>query len=217
MRRSKTYFILVAALTLLTISTPVFGQTGSLRIDPPLPTMTGSPADFDIWAQSGTANDPHIFLVITEACFDGLSEDVTVSGGGDSVTVLETDWVGPLTTNGDKYPPGASEGAGYTVASLQDHLGTDGPIYYAFKSILGGATLTSTKVPITVTLASLDPEMLVYVLGKSPGQGEYDMSIPPTIPGFVVPEIPMGTIMGLASMIVALAIFAKRQPIVLPR
>ena len=50
--------------------------------------------------------------------------------------------------------------------------------------------------------------MLVYILGKSSDSeslGElYDMRVPPTIPGFVVPEIPLGTISAIATMMGAL-------------
>ncbi len=199
-------------MMLFSISIPVFAGTGSIRIDPPLPDMSASPADFDIWAQSGVANDPHIFLVITQACFEELTGDTTVSWneGLSFITIDEFDWNGPESNNGDKLPPGASNGAGYTVASLQDHIDTDDPIYWVFRSILDGAQLTSLHEEITVALSSDDPEMLVYILGKSPESEVYDMGVPPTIPGFVVPEIPFGTIMGLASMIAALAIYAKR-------
>jgi hypothetical protein len=218
MKNRKSFFILVAVMTLLTLSIPVLGVdgTGSIRIDPPLPTLTASPAEFEIWVQSGTANEPHIFLVITEACFLGLGADVTVSWDGTTLTIPEGDWVGPKSVNSEKYPPDTTNGAGYTVASLQDHLETDGPIYYVFKPILDGP-LTSTKETITITLESTDPEMLVYILGKSSGSELFDMRVPPTIPGFVVPEIPLGTVVGLATMLAALAIFAKKQPLILPQ
>ena len=210
MRHSKIFFLLLTVMTLLSISIPVFAGTGSIRIDPPLPDMSASPADFEIWAQSDVANDPHIFLVITEACYNGLTADTVVSWSGGSLTIIKAEWNGPETNNGDKLPPGASNGAGYTVASLQDHLDTEGPIYWAFGSILDGAQLTADHQTITVTLSSDDPNMLVYILGKSPDSEDFDMRVPPTIPGFVVPEFPFGTIMSLVSMIAALVIFTKR-------
>jgi hypothetical protein len=210
MKHTKTFFLLLTVMTLLSISTPAFAGTGSIRIDPPLPDMTASPAEFEIWAQSGVANDPHIFLVITQECWAGLSADTTVDWGGSPIIIETGDWNGPESTNGDKLPPGTTPGAGYTVASLKDHLDTDGPIYWVFYPILGGAQLTSVHETITVSLSSDDPEMLVYILGKSPDSDDFDTRVPPTIPGFVVPEIPLGTIMGLASMIAALAIYARK-------
>jgi len=209
MKHTRSYFLLFTVMTLLSISIPVFAGTGSIRIDPPLPDMTASPAEFEIWAQSGVANDPYIFLVITEACYSGLTGNTGVSWSGGSVSFGDV-WIGPESTNGDKLPPGTTSGAGYTVASLKDHLDTDGPIYYVFIPIPGLTQLTSEHVTITVTLSSDNPEMLVYILGKSPGSEDFDMRVPPTIPGFVVPEIPFGTIMGLASMLAAFAIYAKR-------
>ncbi len=213
MRQSKTYVLLII-MTILSLSIPVLGGTGSIRIDPPLPEMSTSPADFEIWVQSGVADDPHIFLVITEACYNGLTGDTTVSwssGGGGSLTInTPAGWTGPELNNSVKLPPGLTPGAGIPVASLKDHLDTDGPIYWANGSILGGAQLTSENKTITVTLSSDDPEMLVYIVGKSPGSDIFDMIVPPTIPGFVIPEIPFGTIMVLASMIAALAIYAKK-------
>jgi hypothetical protein len=209
MRHSKSYLIVIV-MTLLSISIPVLGQTGSIRIDPPLPEMSSSLADFEIWAQSGVANDPHILLVITEACYDELTGNSVVNWTGGFSTIKISDWNGPESSNNDKFPLGTTNGANYTVASLQDHLDTDDPIYWAFDSILGGAQLTSEKKLITVTLLSDDPDMLVYILCKSPESELFDMRVPPTIPGFFIPEIPFGTIMVLVSMIAALAIYAKR-------
>ncbi len=210
MRHTKSYFLLLTVLTLLSTTIPVFAGTGSIRIDPPLPEMSASPADFEIWTQSDVATDPHIFLVITEACYNGLTDDTTGNWSGGDITIVKGDWNGPESNNGDKLPPGTSPGAGYTVASLKDHLDTEGPIYWVFVGILDGENLTSTHKTITVSLSSDAPEMLVYILGKSPDSEVFDMGVPPTIPGFVVPEIPFGTIIGLVSMIAALTFYAKR-------
>ncbi|MHA2169708.1 MAG: hypothetical protein ACXAB7_07420 [Candidatus Kariarchaeaceae archaeon] len=188
------------------------GGTGSIRIDPPLPDMTASPAVFEIWAQSGTAYDPHVFLVITESCKIGLTGDTIVSwtGASSPLTIEEGDWIGPETNNGDKIPTPTTPGAGYTVASLKDHLDTTEALYWIFEPILEDP-LTSEKETITISLHSSNPEMLVYILGKHEEEAtEYDDRVPPTIPGFVVPEIPLGTLMGLASMFAALALLSKR-------
>jgi len=213
MQKQKIISLLPIIAFMALFITVVYAGTGGIRIDPPLPTGTESPASFNIWVQGkDEANDPHILLVITESCYQGLSdiEDVVVSWPTlQSVNIVKpTDWT-METVNSVKVPPGTTSGAGYTVASLKDHLDTTGPIYYAIKPILGEA-LGKDPVPIGVTCPSSDPKMLVYVLGKSESTeagGEttlFDMKVPPTIPGFVVPEIPLGTISALATMMGAL-------------
>jgi hypothetical protein len=216
MRQTKSYFVLVAIMTLLAISVPVFagGGTGSLRIDPPLPAMTESPAEFEIWAQNGEAEVVYIFLVMTQASYDGFTGSVVIDYDDGPTTIPKGPAWTMETVNSVKVPPGTTTGAGYTVASLKDHLNTDGPIWWALEE-LNIDELEDDKETITVTLPSTDPEMLVYIMGKSDDACLIDMRVPPTIPGFVVPEIPLGTIMGLATMLAALAIFAKKQPLVL--
>lgn len=203
--------LILISVSLLTI--PVFAGTGSLRIDPPLPEGSGSPATFAVWVQPPKdANDPHIFLVITESCYSSLTGDVEVKWDGSITPIAETDWNGPENDNSDKLPPGTTNGAGYTVASLKDHLNTDGPIYWYFVGILNGEAIeVGDFYEITVDLPSAAPEMLVYILGKSKNPtGPFDMRVPPTIPGFMVPELPLGTITGLVSMIGALLLIVKR-------
>lgn len=212
---NKLKSLLRLVLVVFIVSTPfavVYAGTGSLRIDPFWPTMVGSPADFDIWAETGVAMTPHIFLVMTESCYNGLTGDTIVSWTGASSPLIidELDWIGPFDTGDPDIPPGATTGASYTVASLKSHLGTSEPVYYVFEPFLEG-TLGSTKVPITVTLESSDPKMLVYVLGKAGSSSTlFDVHIPPTPAGFVIPELPLGTLMGLASMLVALVLIRKR-------
>ena len=186
------------------ITIPAIAGTGGIRIDPPLPYGSGSPATFEVWAQNGDdAIDPHIFLVMTESCYDGLSGPVIVEWLGGSVSLPKgTDWT-KETSNGVKVPPGTSPGAGYTVASLKDHLNTSGAIYWAFADLWDG-TLGSTKQILNITLGSDSPEMLVYVLGKSGSDTAFDVRVPPTIPGFVVPEIPLGALSTIATMLGAL-------------
>ncbi len=198
-------------VTIVLVATPiVFAGVGSLRIEPQLPIKSTSPADFEIWAESGTAYFPHIFLVIPESCFLGLTGDTVVSwtGASSPLTIEISDWIGPEDNNNLSLPSSASPG--YNVATLQAHIPTSDPIYYVFEPILEGP-LTSTKETITVELHSSEPEMLVYVLGKQTEESNYyDIRVPPTIPGFVIPEIPLGTLMGLASMMAALIIMIKR-------
>jgi hypothetical protein len=213
--RFKTKYImnLMAILLVSSFIVSVFAGTGSLRIDPPLPYMNESPAEFDIWVQGvDTAYEPIILLVMTDSCMDGLSEDPMVkwNDGADSVTL--DSWT-EETTNGVKVPPGASNGAAYTVASLKDHLDTSESIHWATALILDGPIVPGETYKITVYMESDDPRMLVYVLGKSEGSSKYDMSVPPTIPGFVVPEVPIGTILALVTMVGAAAIYKyKKDP-----
>jgi len=194
--------------------------TGTIRIDPALPFMSGTEADFEIWVQPGgdPTADPHIFLVMTEDSYLGLTGDVTVDwGGGDSLVLTIKAWI-KETVPGTKVPPYTTPGAGYTVASLKDHLGTTGPIYWAFASILDdGADLTTSPVTITVTLPSDSPRMLVYILGKTSNPHPSDLfnnKVPPTIPGLVVPETPWGTITALVSTLAALALFTVKRPLI---
>ena len=215
MSNKKTIYYLLLTITTLTLSTITIANagTGSIRIDPPLPTMTKSPATFTIWVQgTESAYHPHVFLVMTKACYDGLSGDVTVSwvgGSGGPVTV--TGWK-EETSNGVKVPTSSSPGAGYTVASLKDHLGTSGNIYWVIAPILDNNPLVPGETyEISVSMGSTNPEMLVYVIGKSSGSEVFDMVVPPTIPGFVVPEIPLGTIASLLSMAGSAVLFKLKK------
>jgi hypothetical protein len=215
MKNKKTIYYLVLTIATLTLPTItiVHGGTGSIRIDPPLPTMTKSPATFDVWVQgTGSAHQPHIFLVMTKACYEGLSGDVTVSwSGGSGGPVTVTGWK-EETSNGVKVPTGSSPGAGYTVASLKDHLGTSDSVYWAISPILDNNPLVPGETyELTVSMSSTHPEMLVYVIGKSDSSEVFDMAVPPTIPGFVVPELPLGTIASLLSMIGSALLFKLKK------
>ena len=50
---------------------------------------------------------------------------------------------------------------------------------------------------LTITAPSSDPRVLVYVFGIC-------TKVPPTRPGFIVPEYPIGTIIAVVSMMAAL-------------
>ena len=221
---SRLVILAVVLFSMLGIIMPVFGGTGSIRIDPPLPQVQSSPATFSIWVEGGsTAYDPHIFLVQTKTSYESFSTAVVVSwddgmGGEESVNIPYGSWITPGILN--KLPPGTSSGAGYTVASLKSHLGeTEEEIYWVFVPILGSRELEADNVDeefITVTLpATSNPYMMVYILGKSTQDGveyDYDMRVPPTIPGgFLIPEVPYGTIATLITMLGAFYVFyAKR-------
>ena len=219
MYKSKSFSLLLMTIVLLSIpiafaSAP--GGTGSLRINPHWEVTSASPAEFNVSTQTGVAYDPHIFLVIPQSCYDGLSltEETTVTWiGGIPITIAKGDWIGPENSNGDKLPPGASSGTWYPVGNLKDHLGLSEPVYYIFEPIfdLPDDKLTTKGANVTITLHSSAPRMLVYALGKQEQESTlYDVSVPPTKPGFVIPEIPLGTLMGLASMMAALILLAKR-------
>jgi hypothetical protein len=197
----------IASITFL----PVFAGTGGIRIDPPLPEGTTSPAVFKIWVQGkSTANDIHIFLVMTEASYEAFSGNVEVTWEGGSATIPKGDDWTKETVNSVKVPPETTNGAGYTVASLKDHLDTIGPIYWAFADLWDDG-LGSSEETITVTLPSTDPNMLVYILGKSGKSPKFDMRVPPTIPGFVVPEVPLGTAATILAMAAAFLLRSRSK------
>ena len=197
---------LIALLTIITIFSTYVGLvmagTGSIRIHPALPYMNESPTGFTIWVQgTTTAFDPIILLVMTDSSYQGLTPPVTVTWGSSGSATLGP-WT-DMSTNGAKIPDFASNGAAYTVASLKDHLETSEKIWYAWAPILDGDIVPGEEpYKITVHMDSTKPEMLVYIMGKSDSESaEYDMAIPPTIPGFVIPEVPLGTVLSLVTML----------------
>jgi hypothetical protein len=225
----RKIMLLTSAFILLVFAiTPVFAQgVGTIRLEPhgsyyPDPIMLSSPATFNVSVQSGgdPTCDPHILLVMTADSYNGLTGDVTVNWTN-TVDLTVTSWT-METENGNKIPSGVPihSGAGYTVASLKDHLGTSDAIYWSFNPILDGNPLTQDKQDFTVTLPSSAPRMLVYVLGKTgeydgqtivcpSAESEFDNRVPPTQPAFVVPEL--STIVLAGSSFGALAIYTLRK------
>jgi hypothetical protein len=188
----KTGFaVFVSLLAIIaTVNVALAAGIGTIRIEPTLPVGVASPAEFEVWVKPSAdpTVDPHIFLVMTESSFLGLVDDVTVdwtTDGSPDLIIGEADWT-METEHGEKVPSETVNGAGYTVASLKDHLETSEPIYWAFKPIFDGEPLTTTRKSFNVTLPSSDPRMLVYVLGKNDGCELFNCRVPPTIPGFVV-------------------------------
>ena len=201
----KALLILTLALMLVIVPT-VQAQTGTIRIETPeghyWPIMLESPATFEIWVQ-GAGNPtsaPHILLVMTKTSCLGLTGNVVVSWTGGSTSFAPGEFT-EVTENSAKVPPSdtypITPGAGYTAASLKDHLsfGLSEPISsteticWAMKPFLDGAPLTSSHQSFTVTLPSTDPRMLVYALGKTEDSTLFDNRVPPTRPGFIVPEL----------------------------
>jgi len=208
--------VLLSALILIA---PVFGGTGSIRIDPAMPQVVSSPATFTIWVQGGaTAHDPHIFLVMTQTAYDSFSGDVTVSWvDGVAGHVDFTKGVNWTKAEGSsKLPPGTTPGAAYNIATLKSHLsGTTEDIWWAFGPILENP-LDGTNKTITITYPATNPHMIVYVMGKSTENGDiydvlYDMKVPPTIPGLFFPEVPYGTIATLLTMLGAFYVFYVKR------
>jgi len=207
-RKSLTIGVLALTLILSAYVLTAFA-VGTLRIDPPLPYMNESPSEFTVWVegQATAAYNPIILLVMTESSYNGLSADPEVEWAGGSVTL--STW-NMETSNGVKVPPSAQPG--YTVASLKDHLDTSKPIYWAIGAILDGPIVPGETYELTVYLESSAPKMLVYVLGESEeGSGKYNVFVPPTIPGFVIPEVPLGTVLTLVTMMGAVGVYKLRN------
>lgn len=230
MRRLKLISLSIAIIVFAMVISPAFAQ-GTIRLEPHgsyygQPVMLNSPATFYVnvtGAASNPTKDPHIFLIMTETSYNSLTGNVAVNwtyNGPKSVTI--TTWH-KETVNSVKVPPNTESGTGYTVASLRSHLNTSEPIYWAFESILSGKDLTFTPKAFTITLPATKPRMLVYVLGKvctdidsfsiECETCKFNNRVPPTQPGFVVPE--PTTIATAGMSLVALASYAivkrKRQ------
>jgi len=222
-KKMKKYIILFMILSLISI--PCVMAQGLLRIDPYWPTTVASPADFTIWCQAGSSYDVNILLVVTEDCYNSMpgTGAVEIEYDGSTIVTFNKGAFQPVTgMGGVKVPPsGTTIGANYTVAALKDHLDyglpepleSDDTIYWAMEALGPDFDpLTGDAKEITITLNSADPRMLVYLLGKSVTDAElFDMRIPPTPAGFVIPEVAIGSIMAVAAMFTALGLFAYKK------
>jgi hypothetical protein len=65
-----------------------------------------------------------------------------------------------------------------------------------------------TPDQFTLTLPSPSPRILIYAIG---GNSPYDNKVPNTKSGFVIPEIPLGTIFGMASMLGSAVLMKLRK------
>lgn len=209
----------ITLLLLTTICIPVYA-TGLLEIDPTWPTMTDAEETFEIWVKNGgTAYDPQLLLVMTETCYDDLNE-VTIDFNKDT-SIDETLDINDFTEAvlGEDVPPSYPPGIKYTVASLKDHLGISGTewsVYWTTVEFPDGENINgpTSKYRVHIKLDSSDPAMLVYVYAKSdPDLDDYDMRIPTTNPGFMVPE--PATIAAVATPTLTLLAYAyhKRKTI----
>lgn len=215
---------------MLVISAPsvMAVATGGLRISPQWPIMVSSPSTLTVWAQSADSYDVNVLLVTTEECYNQFADapnvvaTVDYPAGGYTIGFTKNAFTA-ATVNSEKVPSDATEGAGYTVASLKDHLdyglstpiGSDDTIYWAIAPLAHADfdPLTTTPVNITVSEEGCsNPRMLIYLLGKSVNDATlFDMNVPPTNPGFMVPEITAGSIMALTTMFGALGLYSYRK------
>ena len=221
MIKSRLAIVTLTIMVFSFIVVPVFAD--SIRISPSGDywgsVMVASPATF--YANVTNSNDDgtydiHLLMVIPQSCYDSLGS-VSVSweagsngqGSWTAGSVDVTTWTGPETTNGLKLPPQAKNG--YTVASLQDHLRPEEPLYWAFVAILDGAKLEKQDpgIPFTVTLSADEPKMGLWLIGKNPGSDELDNQTPTTKPGFVIPE--PATIFLATSSLLALGLYTYRR------
>jgi len=180
---------IIATMTLLAITAnPVFGQVGTIRIEPhgsyyPSPIMLSSPATFNISVQRSAdpTTDPHILLVMTNSCYHGLTGTVNVTWTGGFIAFPK-----PWTEVNTGYvpPTGTVPGVRYQVS-------------------------TQTKQEFTVTLPSTDARMLVYAIGKTGETELFNNRVPPTKAGFVVPEL--GPVLLALASFSAFALFAIRR------
>lgn len=199
--------ILIMAMTIV----PVYADT--IWVDPytagyPDPIMLSSPATFEVYDNSKTDYYPHVLLVITPECYNGISGDITVTWTGDSFTKAKTDFIFAENAEGNKIPPGGKHDKAYTVASCADHLGVSGSdVYYVYEPFLANP-IDSTPQEFTVTITSTDTRMLVYAIGKTENSpaADYDNCVPPSRVGFVVPE--PATIALMGSLFAAFGLFA---------
>ena len=209
---------LLAIIGVLLISIPcVMAQAASPRISPMWTVMVESPYTFDVWAQNAPVYDCEVLLVVTQECYDGMpaTDAVTVNG-----ITLDKNAFTASQLNSANVPPTA--GAPYETSTLKSHisygldvpLGADDTIYWALSGVVFDPLDAPFDEPeaLEVTLDSSNPRMLIYLIGNTvDNSGALDTRTPPTNPGFMVPEIALGSVMAVAAMFVALGLFAYKK------
>lgn len=213
MEMRRLIYATIVALILALIASPLAvkacdgAATGALRIEPhgsyyPLPVMLSSPANFTITAiDKKTVYCPTILLVMTNASYQGLTGNVTVVWDGGSITFKKGDFTVVSDNNAYVPPTGTTQGARYRVSSLKEHIGVKGTaddtLWYAYGPFLS-RPVNQIPQTFTVTLPSTNPRMMVYALGKISCLsnffdvtccGKLNTRVPPTRPGFVVPDL----------------------------
>ena len=212
----KKLAILMLLVSISLIVTPtVFAKVNSsiIVITPQWPLTQNTPATLNISTTpaSDPTYDPHILLVMTVACYNGLT-NVEVAWTGGSVTFAKSDFSLLEGSPPPEIPADSVSENHYTRSLLADKLGLPGEtsVYWAMKPFLGGSALHTTPQQFTVTLHSTNPKMLVYALGKaSESDTKLNRWVPPTNPGFVVPEL--GTILLAMGSFGALALFSLKR------
>lgn len=206
MRRLLTSILFVSLLAICVNAVLAQGQPAVIRIDPCLPTMLSSPATFSVYTEAFTAYNPIILLVMTDVSYQGLTGDVLVEWDGGHTSFSS------FTVVTSAIPPGAPPGTLYQLATLKSEIGVDDTLYYAYGPFLSNP-IDSNPQTFKVTLPSTNPRMLVYVLGSSSStSSDLNMRVPPSIPGFVVPDL--ATIMLAMASFSAYALYAlkRRKP-----
>jgi hypothetical protein len=202
--RKESIVVLIALISLSLAVVPSVlappGGGGIIIITPQWPIQQNTPATLTIYTNpaANPTYSPSILLVMTVACHTGLTEVKVEWSGGGPIILGPGDFT--LLTGSDKIPDSSISNKQYERASLADHLYVSGEsVYYAMRDFPIG-TLTTTPKSFTVTLASSNPRMLVYALGKStnPEPIKFDRWVPPTNPGLVVPE-PATILLAVAS------------------
>jgi hypothetical protein len=138
-----------------------------------------------------------------DKCCNDFSGDSTPAitveypAGGLTVGILASAFTGVTLNSEIVTPTGTTPWAGYTVASLKDHLDYD---------------LTARARNITVTIECGNRKNAGLLVRKSEdGANLFDMRVPPTNPGFIVPEIAIGSIMAVSTMIGALGLYTYKK------
>lgn len=217
MERIKIIKILTLSLTILSLvlGVRVIGgkKQGQIIIephafDPPDPVTVTSPATFYITVKEHTAKNPQILFVMSEECYDeGINPIITISREWDPYCpdgALKKD---AFTWIEDGGVPGGIWGDIYQAKSLRDHLGVPEEkgvgIWYAYVDMcVDEIKEENPPYEITVTVNSPSPRVLVYVFGE-------ESKVPPTRPGFIIPEFTFGTVMSILALLSGLGVYSK--------
>jgi hypothetical protein len=188
------------------------GEPGWIRIephafDPPDPITVKSPATFYVTViDHKTIVNPQLLLVTSKACLNGLSDGITISWDWDpyvpTVELIKDDFNEVDPKAEPKWIPPEGDGFGkvYEADSLASHLESgEDTIWYCYVDmpVDGNQITDEDEYVLTITVPSTSPRVLVYVFGV-------ESKVPPTRPGFIIPEFAFGTILAVASMIAAL-------------
>lgn len=192
--KQKILTLTLAILVLSSISIQsVLAADAPIVITPPWPIKQNTPATFQINVTKPTYK-PHILLVMTEACYNGLA-NVKITFASGSIQLTQANFSKLEGNPPPKIPSANISDVQYVRSSLADHLGLPGasPVYWAMANITNlvtGGVLTTKPEDFTVTLNSAAPRMLVYAIGKaSATDAKFNRWVPPTNAGFVVPEL----------------------------